>query len=75
MLSKWIMKNKSAKTILFFLCRSLLKVVKFSFILFAELLVATKTEEHTPTTEELLCGERVLPSDKYDYPDQKFKNN
>lgn len=50
-----------------------LGIIKFTLSIFAAVLDASaKQKEHEPTTEELISGERIIGSDKFDFPDQKF---
>lgn len=51
----------------------LLKIFVFVMEFILNVSKSGKKKEYTPTTEELISKERIIGSDKYEYPEQKFK--
>lgn len=66
------MKNENGLKILKITGKALIITLQFVLRVFVRILDdSTKAKEHKPTTEELICGERIIGSDKYVIPDQK----
>ena len=67
------MKNENGIKFLKIAGKGLIATLRFSLLVIVRILDdSTKKKVHQPTAEELMCGERILHSDKYDMPDQKF---
>ncbi len=66
------MKNGMVKKALKLGVKGLLHTLGFTLSVIADASASSaKEEEHKPTTEELMCGERIIGSDKYYFPNQK----